>query len=782
MTARRSDRRRRTAPRPASAASSAAASRGTAASSALRILLRVALLGSAASYAPSLSVGRSTFVPRSAARTAAAPSPASRAAGTGARAGGGRGHRGGAASLSMIFERMSEECIGSLVTAQSESARLGQTSVSTEVAAVGAIDRPERARRTLRGYGVTLRKAKLTVENMFRDAEGEGAEGEGGDDKKKSGNIFQMSPQLLTGAKKARDVELPFAPPLKRALTSAGRIADSFDSPTVNSEHLLLSLLGYDPAVGGVPDEVDAAVEERGYARGALAVFLRMEGVDSASFSASEFCRRLVNDMSRPDAGDKGELVTGVDESSSTPTLSEVGVDLTDAATRMELDPVHGRDSEVADALRTLVRRRKNNPCLTGEPGVGKTAIAEGVAQILAAPNMLERLDELFDRDEDGAFVKEKEVERLKLLAAQCPARLRNHRIVSLELANLVAGTKYRGEFEERLKAIVEEVTDPRAPPTILFVDEIHTLVGAGSAEGGIDAANMLKPALARGKLQVIGATTISEYRKYIEKDAALERRLQPLLVKEPSIDQTVEILEAIADQYGAHHGVRYAREALEAAAKLSERYVTDRFLPDKAIDLLDEAGASVHMEHSFKSLSTPNPPPEVTEHDVSEIISRWTNIPIGKLDASESATLMTLEDSLTSRVKGQDRAVKSIARAVRRARSGLRDAGRPIASFLFCGPTGVGKTWLAKSLAAQYFGREKDMVRIDMSEYMEKHAASRLTGPPPGYVGYEEGGQLTEAVRRAPHSLVLLDEIEKAHGDVLNVLLQVMEDGVLTD
>ncbi|KAL7533402.1 hypothetical protein ACHAXR_005204, partial [Thalassiosira sp. AJA248-18] len=334
----------------------------------------------------------------------------------------------------------------------------------------------------------------------------------------------------------------------------------------------------------------------------------------------------------------------------------------------------------------------------------------------------------------------------------------------------------------ERLQAIIEEVTDERAPPTILFIDEIHTLVGAGSAEGGIDAANMLKPALARGKLQVIGATTISEYRKYIEKDAALERRLQPLLVKEPTIDQTVQILEAISDQYGAHHGVRYTKDSLVAAAKMSERYITDRFLPDKAIDLLDEAGASVHMEHSFHSISMPNPPPEVTETEISNIISQWTNIPVGKLTATESSTLLSLESSLASKVKGQHRAIKSIARAVRRARSGLRDAGRPVASFLFCGSTGVGKTWLAKSLAEQYYGSEKDMVRIDMSEYMEKHTASRLTGPPPGYVGYEEGGQLTEAVRRSPHTVVLLDEVEKAHRDVLNVLLQVMEDGVLTD
>lgn len=680
----------------------------------------------------------------------------------------------------MIFERMSEECIGSLVTAQSESARLGQPSVGCEVMTVGIVDRPERARKTLNSHGITLRKAKLTVEHMFRDeaVEGDGNGSGGGGGK----NIFTMSPQLLNMNKRARDVELPFAPPLKRVLTNAGSIADSFDSPTVNAEHVLLSLLGYDASAGRVPQEVDDAVEERGYAKGALAVFLRMEGVDSSSFSSAEFCRRLVADIRYPDSTEGPQLVTGNGEQSSTPTLSDVGVDLTDLAMRMELDPVHGRDDEVRSALRTLVRRRKNNPCLTGEPGVGKTAIAEGVAQILAAPGMLERLDELFDRNDTGEFYKQDRIDRIESLARLCPPKLRNHRVISLELANLVAGTKYRGEFEERLQSIVEEVTDERAPPTILFVDEIHTLVGAGSAEGGIDAANMLKPALARGKLQVIGATTISEYRKYIEKDAALERRLQPLLIKEPTVDQTVEILEAISEQYGAHHGVRYTRESLRAAAKLSERYVTDRFLPDKAIDLLDEAGAAVQMHHAFNSMTTPNPPPEVTEQDITEVISEWSNIPIGKITSTESSTLLTLESSLAERVKGQHRAITSISRAIRRARSGMRDAGRPVASFLFCGPTGVGKTWLAKSLAAQYYGSEKDMVRIDMSEYMEKQSVSRLVGAPPGYVGYDEGGQLTDAVRRKPYSVILFDEMEKAHPDVFNIMLQMLDDGFVTD
>jgi len=629
-----------------------------------------------------------------------------------------------------------------------------------------------------------------------------GDDNDNGGSSSKSNNIFTLSPALLSMNRKARDVELPFAPSLKRVLSQSGAVADSFESSTVNSEHVLLALLGYDAKTGGVPTEVDEDAESRGYAKGALAVFLRMEGTNTKHFRASEFCRRLIMDIKYPEGkhyegggdgdgdGDEGpQLVTGNDQASETPTLKECGQDLTEAARNGELDPVFGRDDEIRAALRTLVRRRKNNPCLTGEPGVGKTAIAEGIAQILAAPGILENLDELYDRDpETGDFYNQAEIDRITVLATQCPPRLRNHRVVSLELANLVAGTKYRGEFEERLQAIINEVTDERAKyPTILFIDEIHTLVGAGSAEGGIDAANMLKPALARGKLQVIGATTISEYRKHIEKDAALERRLQPLLIKEPSVERTVDILEAIRGKYEDHHGVTYSREGLVAAAKLSERYVTDRFLPDKAIDLMDEAGAAVHIERSFGNHmnganNSDSPPPIVTENDVADIISQWTGIPIGKIDAAETSNLLTLESSMTERVKGQDRAVRSIARAVRRARSGLRDQSRPVASFLFCGSTGVGKTWLAKTLAATYYGSEKDMVRIDMSEYMEKHTASRLTGPPPGYVGYEEGGQLTEAVRRSPHSVVLLDEIEKAHRDVLNVLLQVMEDGVLTD
>ena len=569
---------------------------------------------------------------------------------------------------------MSEECIGALVTAQNEAARLGQSTVGTEIMTIGVVDRPENSRKTLKKHGVTLRKTRRTTEDMFQPEDEEASAS--------FGKMFNMN-------KKARDVELPFTPALKKTLNAAGRIADSLEkSPgsTIKSEHVLLALFEWEK---DKIDESAAKLDTSGYARGALAVFLQMDGIDD-DFSATEFCKTLITDLAESDR-DEMQLVSGTKKGTDkTPTLSECGVDLTQAAADGELDEVFGRDTEIRSCLRTLVRRRKNNPCLMGEPGVGKTAIAEGLAQILAAPKMLQEADEVFDRDDDGEFVDKEIVERLKVLAAQCPARLKGYRVVTLELSNLVAGTKYRGEFEERLQAIIEEVTDESAPPTILFIDEIHTLVGAGSAEGGIDAANILKPALARGKMQVIGATTIAEYRKYIEKDMALERRLQPIMVKEPTVEQTIGILKAIVSKYESHHNVKYTPASIEAAAKLSERYVADRFLPDKAIDLLDEAGALVHMDHSFDMPTFEHgKEPEVTEQTIANVISEWSNIPIGKLESDETERLMILEDELENRVKGQSRAVRAVSRAVRRARSGMRDTSRPVASFMFCGPTG---------------------------------------------------------------------------------------------
>jgi len=425
-------------------------------------------------------------------------------------------------------------------------------------------------------------------------------------------------------------------------------------------------------------------------------------------------------------------------------TLAQCSVDLTQKARDGLLDPMVGRDAEVRRAMQILVRRRKNNPVLIGDPGVGKTAIAEGLAQLIV----------------DG----------------KVPRKLQDARLLSLELGLLVADTKYRGEFEQRLRDVIEEVT--KSDDIILFIDELHTLVGAGAAEGAIDAANLLKPSLARGELQCIGATTVEEYRRYIEKDAALERRFQPVTVDEPTIDQTVEILTTLSERYSKYHEVEYSSDAIEAAAKLAERYIPDRFLPDKAIDLMDEAGALVQIA-DFSGTSTSM---TVGVDEVAEVVSSWTGIPLSKLTADEAASMLDFEANLHNRVIGQDFAVSAIARALRRARVGLRSPRRPVASMIFCGPTGVGKTELAKAVAEEYYGDEKAMVRLDMSEYMESFSVSRLTGPPPGYVGYEAGGQLTEAVRRTPHTVVLFDEVEKAHPDVFNVLLQVLEDGRLTD
>ncbi|MFF7215851.1 ATP-dependent Clp protease ATP-binding subunit [Streptomyces sp. NPDC008238] len=479
-----------------------------------------------------------------------------------------------------------------------------------------------------------------------------------------------------------------------------------------------------------------------------------------------------------------------------TPTLDEYGRDLTEEARGGRLDPVVGRGEEIEQTVEVLSRRTKNNPVLIGDPGVGKTAIVEGLAQ--------------------------------RIVAGEVPRSLRDRRVVGLDLAGLVAGSKYRGEFEDRLKKVIDEVTAAKSS-VILFIDELHTVVGAGAGgEGAMDAGNILKPALARGDLSVVGATTIDEYRKYIEKDAALERRFQPVMVPEPSVDETVEILRGLRDAYEAHHQVRYTDEALDAAAALSDRYISDRFLPDKAIDLMDQAGARVGL----RSLGGPGPSdeleerltklrrekdeavstedferagglkerirdleheraamaaqreqtPGVTAEDIAEVLSARTGIPVSQLTETERERLMKLEEALHKRVIGQDEAVDAVAQAVRRGRAGMGDPDRPTGSFLFLGPTGVGKTELAKALAELLFGDPERMIRFDMSEFQEKHTVSRLVGSPPGYVGYEEAGQLTEAVRRKPYSVVLFDEVEKAHADVFNLLLQVLDDGRLTD
>lgn len=483
----------------------------------------------------------------------------------------------------------------------------------------------------------------------------------------------------------------------------------------------------------------------------------------------------------------------------ATPLLDQFSRDLTALAREGKLDPVIGREKEIERVIQILSRRTKNNPVLIGDPGVGKTAIVEGLAQ----------------RIEQG----------------QVPEILRGKRVVALDMAGMVAGTKYRGEFEERFRRVLEEIK--AAGNIVLFIDELHTLIGAGAAEGAIDAANILKPALARGELQTIGATTIDEYRKHIEKDAALERRFQPVMVNEPTVEETIAILKGLRDRYEAHHGVKITDEALEVAAKLSDRYITDRYLPDKAIDLIDEAAsrvrltlytapkdvkelearleevqkekeAAVHAQEFEKAAQLRDEERKlkeelearkavwekekgleksvVTAEDIAYIVSSWTGIPVAQLAQEETERLLRLEEILHQRVIGQDEAVRAVARAIRRARAGLKDPKRPIGSFIFLGPTGVGKTELARALAEALFGDEEAMIRLDMSEYMEKHTVSRLVGAPPGYVGYEEAGQLTEAVRRKPYSVVLFDEVEKAHPDVFNILLQVLEDGRLTD
>ena len=509
--------------------------------------------------------------------------------------------------------------------------------------------------------------------------------------------------------------EQGLTPRARQAVEQAAQEARQLQQGYIGTEHLLLGLLRQNDC--------------------GAAASLREAGAD-----LNDIYTDIMAVFGNPGSNNRAQ--TGTARSTirraDTKMLDQYSRDLTEMAAAGRIDPVVGRGNEIRRAIQILSRRSKNNPVLVGEPGVGKTAVAEGLA--------------------------------LCVSRGQAPAELRDKRIVSLDIPALLAGTKYRGDFEERVKSVLRDVK--RAGDVILFIDELHTIIGAGSAEGAIDAANILKPALGRGEVQIIGATTPEEYRRHIEKDAALERRFQPVKVTEPGREQTMEMLQSLRPALEKHHRVSLDEEALSAAYELSVRYINDRFLPDKAIDLLDEAAAAVHVEGGR----------QVTAADVAQVVSLWTEIPLSSLDESESQRLQGLEEQLKQRIIGQDEAVGAVARAIRRSRVGLKDPRRPVGSFLFLGPTGVGKTELCRALAATVYGDENAMIRLDMSEYMEKHSVSRLIGSPPGYVGYEDGGQLTEKVRRKPWSVVLFDEIEKAHEDVWSILLQIMDDGHLTD
>ena len=584
-------------------------------------------------------------------------------------------------------------------------------------------------------------------------------------------DIFEaVEEHVGRGNKKATSIYM--TPRVKHVLELAIQVANQMNHNYVGTEHILLGLLSDGSSV-------------------AVAI---LRAMNIRSNDVVEAIRSILGSNKGSNNGGQ----EGINSNNDLGELSDFATDLNESAKQGKIDPVIGRDTEIQRVIQILSRRTKNNPVLIGEPGVGKTAIAEGLAQRIVTGNV--------------------------------PEILRNKRIISLSIGSMLAGAKYRGEFEERLKKAIDEVQ--QHDDMIIFIDEIHTLVGAGATEGAMDAANILKPALARGEFQVIGATTLDEYKKHIEKDAALERRFQPVQVGEPNEEDALEILKGLRDRYEAFHKAKITDEALTAAVSLSSRYITDRFLPDKAIDVVDEAASKVRMkvfsaapdvkaledrlntvkkekeaavtsqdfekaaelrdeEQSLlkeigdkKSIAKEKSDQKliVTEEDIAAVVAQWTGIPVAKIAEEESATLLHLEEELHKRVVGQDEAVTAVAKAVRRARAGLKDPKRPIGSFLFLGPTGVGKTELARALASSLFGDESAMIRLDMSEYMEKHTVSRLVGAPPGYVGYEEGGQLTDAVRRKPYSVILLDEVEKAHADFFNILLQVLDDGRLTD
>ena len=642
-----------------------------------------------------------------------------------------------------MFKRYTEKAKRAIMIAQEEAINFNHDYIGTEHILIGLVKEEEGiASQVLSGLGVNIDKVMEEVERLVGRGE------------------YQQAN------------EVSFTPRAKKVLELASQEASQLKHNYIGTEHILLGLIKEGSGVA-IRILADLGVNPEDVYSGVMKVLMESE---TQSFTSGL--------KKRP---------------TKTPALDEFGRDLTRLAREDKLDPVIGRSAEIQRVIQILSRRKKNNPCIIGEAGGGKTAIVEGLAQ--------------------------------KIENNDVPEILKNKRIVCLDLALIVAGTKYRGEFEKRLKKIVNEVQESNE--IILFIDEIHTLVGAGAAEGAIDASNILKPALARGELQVIGATTADEYRKYIEKDAALERRFQPIYISEPSIEETIKILQGLRDKYEAHHKIKITDQALEAAAHLSARYVSGRFLPDKAIDLVDEAASRIKLQNTIsppdvkemeerlnrirkekesavkvqqfekaaqlrdkeKKLEAElikvkekweagrrKNKAEVSEEDIAEIVSSWTGIPVFSLKEEEAQKLLRMEEELHKRIIGQDEAIISISRAIRRARAGMKNPKRPIGSFIFLGPTGVGKTELARSLAEFLFGDENALISLDMSEYMEKFAVSRLVGAPPGYVGYEEGGQLTEKVRRKPYSVVLLDEIEKAHPDVFNILLQIFEDGRLTD
>ncbi|ESA37765.1 atp-dependent clp protease atp-binding protein [Leptolyngbya sp. Heron Island J] len=640
-----------------------------------------------------------------------------------------------------MLEHFNDKAMAAIMTAQQEASQLNQQYVGPELILVGAtVQGGSVISRALKETGVTLRKLHDIVDNL-----------------------------LMPGTQRVT-IEIPFTLAAKQILEQSVQEAQQLNQPYVGPEHLLLAIVNS--------------------ADNAAAKILQHLGVNLVQLRKAII--QAINEESAVPVGNGQESAANNLEGKA---LGEFTADLTKLAAQRKIDPVVGRDKEIERVVQILGRRSKNNPVLIGEPGVGKTAIAEGLAQ--------------------------------RIINQDVPEILIDQRVLSLDIGSLVAGTSFRGEFEERLKRIVDEVNT--AGNIILLIDEVHTLVGAGGTGGSMDAANMLKPALARGELQCIGATTLDEYRQYIEKDAALERRFQPVMVNEPSVEETIEILQGVRANYEQHHRLLISDQALEAAVKLSDRYIADRYLPDKAIDLIDEAGSLVHLRYSqtspvrelkqslrqitwdkeaavnaqdfekagqlrdqevemeaklqqFNNNRDTTKQPVVEADDIAQVVASWTGIPVTQVTQPESARLMKLEDTLHQRLIGQDDAVNAVAKAIRRARVGLRSVHRPIASFIFCGPTGVGKTELTKALADSMFSSEDAIIRLDMSEYMESQSVSKLIGSPPGYVGYGDGGQLTEAVRRKPYSVVLFDEIEKAHPDVFNVMLQLLEDGRLTD